>query len=115
MSLKPTEARNKAGRQTSKATTNVGKPGALSGVPRGPARAAIEKFRDVTELLAETINHLRAGKLDPRVANAVGYLATALLAALLQQHMFDCSQPRLYIALLERLQHWPVWGPVFQL
>jgi hypothetical protein len=42
----------------------------------------LKSVRDVTELLAETINHLRAGKLDPRVANAVGYLATAMLKAL---------------------------------
>jgi len=50
--------------------------------PEGLPERPLKSVRDVTELLAETINHLRAGKLDPRVANAVGYLATAMLKAL---------------------------------
>jgi len=33
----------------------------------------------VSELLAESINLLRRGQLDPKVANAVGYLASVLL------------------------------------
>jgi hypothetical protein len=36
---------------------------------------------DVVRLLAETINQVRRGEIDPRVANAVGYLANILLAA----------------------------------
>ena len=44
----------------------------------------LKTVQDVTDLLAETINHLRAGRLDPRVANTVGYLATAMLKALQQ-------------------------------
>jgi hypothetical protein len=39
---------------------------------------------DVTTLLAETINRVRGGRVDPRVANTVGYLAMALLKALQQ-------------------------------
>jgi hypothetical protein len=30
---------------------------------------------DVSNLLAESINQLRRGELDPRIANAIGYLA----------------------------------------
>ena len=44
----------------------------------------LKTVQDVTDLLAEMINHLRAGRLDPRVANTVGYLATAMLKALQQ-------------------------------
>src|SRR4051794_7511906 len=38
----------------------------------------------VAGLLAESINHLRRGKLDPRVGNSVGYLSGILLRALEQ-------------------------------
>jgi hypothetical protein len=36
---------------------------------------------DVTGLLAETINQVRRGEVDPRISNAVGYLAGILLKA----------------------------------
>jgi hypothetical protein len=39
---------------------------------------------NVCALLAESINQVRRGQLDPRVANAVGYLASILLGALQQ-------------------------------
>ncbi len=37
--------------------------------------------QDVTRLIAETINQTRRGEIDPKVANAVGYLASILLKA----------------------------------
>jgi hypothetical protein len=37
---------------------------------------------DLRELLAESIIEIRAGKLDPRVANALGYLGESYLRAL---------------------------------
>ena len=40
--------------------------------------------KDVSDLLAQSINQLRRGELDPKVANAVGYLSTVLLRALEQ-------------------------------
>jgi hypothetical protein len=40
--------------------------------------------KEVSDLLAESINHLRKGQLDPKVANAVGYLASVLLRSLEQ-------------------------------
>jgi len=38
--------------------------------------------RDVVELLAETINQVRRGEIDPKVANAVGYLGALMLRAM---------------------------------
>jgi hypothetical protein len=35
-------------------------------------------------LLGDSINQIRRGELDPRVANAMGYLASVLLKALQQ-------------------------------
>jgi hypothetical protein len=45
-----------------------------------PLRNATE----IAEFLSETINEVRVGHLDPRVANAVGYLASVHLKALEQ-------------------------------
>lgn len=39
---------------------------------------------DVSALLGDSINRLRRGELDPRVANAIGYVASVLLRALEQ-------------------------------
>ena len=38
-------------------------------------------------LISETINQVRKGELDPRVANAVGYLANVLIRAVEQGDM----------------------------
>jgi hypothetical protein len=48
-----------------------------------PARS-LRSVADVTELLAETINQVRARRIDPRIANTVGYLATGMLKAIQQ-------------------------------
>lgn len=40
--------------------------------------------RDVAVLIAETINHVRAGVMDTKVANCVGILSNCLLKALEQ-------------------------------
>ena len=40
--------------------------------------------RDVVSLISETINQVRRGQVDPRVANSVGYLAAILLRAVEQ-------------------------------
>ena len=42
----------------------------------------VRNAADVTALLGTTINEVRQGKLDPKVANAIGYLAGVLLRAL---------------------------------
>lgn len=46
--------------------------------------APLKTIGDVSALMAETINHTRRGQLDPRVANALGYLAGILLKSLEQ-------------------------------
>ena len=40
--------------------------------------------KHVSDLLADSLNRLRRGQLGPRVANAMGYLASVLLRALEQ-------------------------------
>jgi len=47
----------------------------------------IEDCQDVVLLISETINQVRKGQIDPRVANAVGYLANVLIRALEQGEM----------------------------
>ena len=37
---------------------------------------------DVVVLLADTIDHVRVGNMDPKVANSVGYLGGIILKAL---------------------------------
>ena len=44
---------------------------------------------DVSTLLGESINQVRRGQLDPRVANALGYLTSVLLRALEQGSIED--------------------------
>ena len=41
----------------------------------------VENCQDVVLLLSQTINQVRKGQIDPRVANAVGYLANVLIRA----------------------------------
>lgn len=38
--------------------------------------------RDVCDLLSTTINDVRKGRLDPKIANTVGYLASVLVKAM---------------------------------
>jgi len=49
----------------------------------------LESPKDVAQLLAESINLVRRGELDPRLANTVGYLSTILLRALEQGPLED--------------------------
>ena len=41
----------------------------------------VESCQDVVRLISETINQVRKGQIDPRVANAIGYLANVLIKA----------------------------------
>lgn len=52
-----------------------GQPGDLT-VLKSPATG------DIVNLLADTIDEVKSGKVDPKVANAVGYLAGVMLKAL---------------------------------
>ena len=58
--------------------------GSANKMPTLPADAPdvkVEDSADVVKLLSETINQVRRGEIDPRVANAVGYLSNIVLAA----------------------------------
>jgi hypothetical protein len=45
---------------------------------------SLGKTKEVSDFLADSINRLRRGELDPRVANGIGYLTSILLRALEQ-------------------------------
>ena len=47
----------------------------------------VEDCADVVTLLGQTINQVRRGEIDPRVANAVGYLSNIVLAATAQRDL----------------------------
>ena len=59
----------------------------------------LRNTQDVSTLLAESINQVRRGELDPRVANSVGHLASILLGAL-HQGPLEERLARLEAALL---------------
>jgi hypothetical protein len=63
-------------------------------MPDNPLR----NTQDISALLAESINQVRRGQLDPRVANSVGHLASILLGAL-QQGPLEERLARLEAAL----------------
>jgi hypothetical protein len=44
----------------------------------------VEDCQDVVALMSETINQVRKGQIDPRVANTVGYLANVVIRAVEQ-------------------------------
>jgi hypothetical protein len=45
----------------------------------------VENCQDVRLLIAATINQVRKGAIDPRVANAVGYLANVFIKSVEQE------------------------------
>lgn len=51
-------------------------------LPRTAPDVRLRDARDLVELLAQTINHVLRGEIDPKVANAVGYLGGLLMKAL---------------------------------
>jgi len=53
-------------------------------LPEETAAKQLRNAMEVCELLAESINQVRCGKLDPKVANSMGYLAGILLHGLEQ-------------------------------
>jgi hypothetical protein len=48
----------------------------------------IEDSEDVITLLVQTINQVRKGQMDPKAANAMGYLANIIIKAL-EQNNFE--------------------------
>jgi hypothetical protein len=59
--------------------------------------------KDVSAFLADSINQLRRGQLDPRVANGVGYLSSVLLRAL-EQGPLEERLAKIEAALAENAQ-----------
>src|SRR5260370_38477333 len=51
-------------------------------LPSTAPDARLRDARDVVRLLAETINQVRRGEVDSKVANAVGYLGGLLMKAI---------------------------------
>jgi hypothetical protein len=51
-------------------------------LPSNTSDHSLRNTGEVSEFLAESINQLRRGQLDPRVANGIGYLTSVLLRAL---------------------------------
>jgi hypothetical protein len=65
----------------------IGRSRRANVLPAGGSHKPLRNATEVAEFLSETINEVRVGHLDPRVANAVGYLATVHLKALEQGPM----------------------------
>lgn len=57
---------------------------------------------DIVGLLAETINQVRQGIIDPRIANAVGYLTNIAMRAV-EQNELEARIRRLESLLENRL------------
>jgi hypothetical protein len=64
---------------------------ALSGKKRVLAQSniQIEKTSDIVRLLNDTINQVRTGRIEAKIANAVGYLSGICLKALEQGDLED--------------------------
>ena len=50
-------------------------------LPRSVPDAPLKDMGDIRYLVADTINQVRRGEIDPKVANSVGYLAGILIKA----------------------------------
>ena len=70
------EARSKGGK------TTMGKPAVLS-----DSDFRLETLQNVVQLLEETINHVRTGALEVRIAQCTGYLAGLAIKALEQAEL----------------------------
>src|ERR1035437_4480280 len=53
----------------------------MATLPADALDVKVEDSAAVVKLLGQTINQVRRGEIDPRVANAVGYLVNILLGA----------------------------------
>jgi hypothetical protein len=70
MATQRTQARRDGGRKN--------KAPVLSQVPD----VELDRVSDIVSLISSTISQVRRGELDPKIANCVGYLSSALLRAL---------------------------------
>lgn len=61
---------------------NRSRPAAV--LPPNTPNHSLSRAADVSSLLADSINHVRRGELDPRIATTIGYLASIQLRSLEQ-------------------------------
>jgi hypothetical protein len=61
----------------------------LKTLPATAQSTQINNAGDILGLIAETINHVRTGQLDTRIANCVGYLSGVALKAIEQGKIED--------------------------
>ena len=59
----------------------------MATLPADAPDVKVEDGADVVKLLGATINQVRRGEIDPRVANAVGYLSNIVLSATGQREL----------------------------
>ena len=59
----------------------------MATLPADAPDVKVEDGADVVKLLGATINQVRRGEIDPRVANAVGYLSNIVLSATDQREL----------------------------
>ncbi len=59
-----------------------GQKNKMAVLPGSVPDAKLQNADDAVKLLAETINQVRRGEIDPKIANAVGYLGGLLMKGL---------------------------------
>ena len=64
-----------------------GQANRMATLPADAPDVTVEDGADVVKLLGATINQVRRGEIDPRVANAVGYLSNIMLSATGQREL----------------------------
>jgi hypothetical protein len=64
-----------------------GQANKMATLPADVPDVTVEDGADVVKLLGATINQVRRGEIDPRVANAVGYLSNIVLSATGQREL----------------------------
>ena len=79
-------ARAADGRRARKAG-GIRRSQAAAVLPIDTPDCSLRNTTDVSAFLADSINQLRRGQLDPRIANGIGYLTSILLRALEQGPM----------------------------
>lgn len=66
-----------------------GRNGRMTTLSADAPDVPVQTLRDIVSLVGVTINQVRRGELDPRVANTVGYLANVAIKALEQGDLED--------------------------
>jgi len=70
-----------------KAQSRGGRGNRMQTLPADTPDVKVEDGAGVVRLLSQTINQVRRGEIDPRVANTVGYLSNIVLAATGQREL----------------------------